>query len=103
VSTKTSQRGHVAGGTSGLTTVDAVRGPRATTLLKRCRKIDAVLARRATKAGRQTTAARLHHQSIDRPGAFAVQVRLALEELGPTFVKLGQLLSARSDITPRAL
>ncbi|MFV0338381.1 MAG: ABC1 kinase family protein [Chthoniobacterales bacterium] len=29
---------------------------------------------------------------------FAVRLRLALEELGPTFVKLGQILSARRDL-----
>ena len=34
---------------------------------------------------------------------YAEQVRLGLEELGPTFVKLGQLLSTRSDLIPPTL
>ena len=33
----------------------------------------------------------------------AQRMRLALEELGPTFVKLGQLLSTRSDLLPDVL
>ena len=28
-------------------------------------------------------------------------VRLALEELGPTFVKMGQILSSRDDLIPK--
>ena len=32
----------------------------------------------------------------------AIHLRLALEELGPTFVKLGQILSMRSDFLPAA-
>lgn len=37
----------------------------------------------------------------DRP--FPVRVRKALEELGPTFVKFGQILSLRADLLPRPL
>jgi ubiquinone biosynthesis protein len=33
----------------------------------------------------------------------AEQVRLGLEDLGPTFVKMGQLLSTRSDLVPPSL
>lgn len=36
-------------------------------------------------------------------GAWATRLRMALEELGPSFVKLGQIVSTRSDILPADL
>lgn len=38
----------------------------------------------------------------DAPIGAPVHVRLALEELGPTFMKLGQILSTRPDLIPEA-
>src|ERR1700730_8555031 len=70
-----------------------------TSLLRRCGKIAAIAAYRSARVGWHTTARWLRAEDIDEAGSFPRQLRLALEELGPTFVKLGQLLSARSDIT----
>jgi ubiquinone biosynthesis protein len=75
-----------------------VQGVRATTLVRRCGKIAAVAANRSARVGWQIAASRLRRHDIDRAGSFPRQLRLALEELGPTFVKLGQLLSGRSDL-----
>jgi ubiquinone biosynthesis protein len=70
-----------------------------TSLLRRCGKITAIAVYRSARVGWHTAACGLHRQDSDQAGSLPRQLRLALEELGPTFVKLGQLLSARSDLT----
>jgi ubiquinone biosynthesis protein len=66
----------------------------------RCAKFATIVARRSATVAWHSATTRLRHQATDEAGSFPRQLRLGLEELGPTFVKLGQLLSARSDITP---
>lgn len=53
-------------------------------------------------AGRLREIARvLHVHEISR-GVTPVKLRQILEDLGPTYIKLGQLMSMRSDVLPRA-
>ena len=61
-----------------------------------------VFARRGAIAGAQYAGSRLTRRDVDG-SALSRQFRLALGELGPTFVKLGQLLSTRSDLIPPSL
>jgi ubiquinone biosynthesis protein len=42
----------------------------------------------------------IHHPPPGTPRAGPAQLRRALEELGPTFMKLGQVLSTRPDLMP---
>lgn len=56
--------------------------------------VDDLRVRRYLRLGRGQVKAQ------DDSRDLAVRIRLALEELGPTFVKLGQLLSTRPDLVP---
>ena len=49
---------------------------------------------------------RVHHPFLDRSLRdlpFPVQLRRRLERLGPTYIKLGQILSLREDILPKSI
>lgn len=63
-----------------------------------------VISRILIKHGLGEIAARVMGRRTSRPVGFGwpepVRVRRALEELGPSFIKLGQLLSTRADLFP---
>jgi ubiquinone biosynthesis protein len=46
---------------------------------------------------------RLFPRRVDRSAPIGVRIRLALEELGPIFVKFGQAVSTRRDLLPEAV
>jgi len=71
--------------------------------LGREREIAHVLARHglvflAHALGLDRAVSALHHDKPSERAIPARELRLALEELGPTFIKLGQLLSTRADL-----
>jgi ubiquinone biosynthesis protein len=84
-----------AGGPSAL---EYRRGTTVKLLLRRCGKLIVVTTHRSSRVAWHAAVSRFRGLDADQAGVLSLQLRLALEELGPTFVKLGQLFSARSDI-----
>jgi ubiquinone biosynthesis protein len=78
-------------------------GLRAGAVLWRCGQVATVVGRRGAAIAWHGVTATSRRQHIAGTQFYARQVRLGLEELGPTFVKLGQLLSTRSDVIPQGL
>src|SRR6516165_12117713 len=94
------------GRTRGIPTVSAPngRGPSQTrAVLRRCWMVTAVVSRRGTKMARHAVSVALGRRERSGGQFYAAQARLGLEDLGPTFVKLGQLLSTRTDFIPPPL
>ena len=65
--------------------------------------VTAVVSRRGTKMARHAVSVALGRRERSGGQFYAAQARLGLEDLGPTFVKLGQLLSTRTDLIPPTL
>jgi len=72
--------------------------------MDRLRQITQVLARHGfgelvTRMGLSSTATNREGEKVPRP-LLGERLRLVLQDLGPTFVKLGQIISTRSDLLP---
>src|SRR5580692_4614622 len=79
------------------------RRTQASAVMRRCWQVTTVVSRRGTRMAWHGVSAAIGHRETAGGPFYAGQVRLGLEELGATFVKLGQLLSTRSDLIPPSL
>jgi len=90
-------------GTSPASAPQDSRRSKILTVLRRFWNVTAIVSRHCAKMAWHGVSGTFAHHEAPRSQFYAREVRLGLEELGPTFVKLGQLLSSRSDLIPPSL